>query len=134
VLSEIAARALSPAVNDPGTAIVIIGRFVRLFACWARPLPPEDRSGVVFDRVIVPGLELAEMFDDAFAAIARDGANDVQVGVRLQKAFISLSGMDYPGMRREANRQSNLALKRAKRALTEPEDVERVSGYAKLLE
>ncbi len=31
-LSEIAARALSPAVNDPGTAIGIIGTFIRLFA------------------------------------------------------------------------------------------------------
>lgn len=31
VLSEIASRALSPAVNDPGTAIDIIGTFVRLF-------------------------------------------------------------------------------------------------------
>lgn len=31
-LSEIACRALSPAVNDPGTAIAIIGRFVRLWA------------------------------------------------------------------------------------------------------
>lgn len=31
VLSEIASRALFLAVNDPGTAIVIIGTFVRLF-------------------------------------------------------------------------------------------------------
>ncbi len=32
VLSEIANRALSPAVNDPGTAIEVIGAYVRLFA------------------------------------------------------------------------------------------------------
>ena len=30
VLAEIASRALSPAVNDPGTAIDVIGRAVRL--------------------------------------------------------------------------------------------------------
>jgi uncharacterized membrane protein len=34
-LSEIASRALSPAVNDPGTAIQIISSYVRLFSLWA---------------------------------------------------------------------------------------------------
>ncbi len=42
VLSEIASRALSPAVNDPGTAIDIIGTLVRLFALWGTP-PAEGR-------------------------------------------------------------------------------------------
>ena len=36
-LAEIAARALSPAVNDVGTAIDIVGTFVRLLARWAEP-------------------------------------------------------------------------------------------------
>lgn len=34
VRSEIAGRALSPAVNDPGTAIDIVGTLVRLFVLW----------------------------------------------------------------------------------------------------
>ncbi len=34
-LSEIASRALSPAVNDPGTAIAIFGSFIRLFSLYA---------------------------------------------------------------------------------------------------
>ena len=34
VLSEIAIRALSPAVNDPGTAIDVIGRLVRVLSPW----------------------------------------------------------------------------------------------------
>lgn len=42
-LSEIAGRALSPAVNDPGTAIGTIGTFVRLFALWIAP--PDDGKG-----------------------------------------------------------------------------------------
>lgn len=37
VLAEIAERALSPAVNDPGTAIDILGRAVRLFASLSAP-------------------------------------------------------------------------------------------------
>ena len=41
VLAEIASRALSPAVNDPGTAIDVIGRAVRLLAHWGRFEPSE---------------------------------------------------------------------------------------------
>ena len=36
VLSEIATRALSAAVNDPGTAIGVIGRLTRLLNTWAQ--------------------------------------------------------------------------------------------------
>src|SRR5690606_13434740 len=36
VMSEIGSRALSPATNDPGTAIDVIGRNMRLLAFWAQ--------------------------------------------------------------------------------------------------
>ena len=36
-LSEIADKALSPGINDPGTAIAVIGSLVRLFILWASP-------------------------------------------------------------------------------------------------
>jgi uncharacterized membrane protein len=130
VLSEIAARALSPGVNDPGTAIVIIGRFVRLFAGWSEP-PDEDEKVVEkFDRVIVPALSLADMFGDAFTAVARDGAGSVEVGIRLQKAFAALSTIEYPGFGDEARRHSGLALDRAKNAISLSEDFSRVEQIA----
>ena len=59
VLSEIASRALSPAVNDPGTAIDVIGMLVRLFVLWSGPVAPvEHRAAAVpaCDRVEVPEL------------------------------------------------------------------------------
>ena len=74
VLSEIASHALSPAVNDPGTAIEIIGTFVRLFALWSEPIEEGDTKLLQFDRVEVPEISVRDMFDDAFTAIARDGA------------------------------------------------------------
>ena len=40
-LSEIASRALSPGINDPGTAIAIIGSHVRIFSLW---LKEEDKA------------------------------------------------------------------------------------------
>ncbi|HUS96804.1 MAG TPA: DUF2254 domain-containing protein, partial [Hyphomicrobiaceae bacterium] len=91
VLSEIAARALSPAVNDPGTAIAILGSFIRLLAFWVEPADDGVNTEVHYDRLHVPSLSLNDMFDDAFTAIARDGAATVEVGIRLQKAFRSLA-------------------------------------------
>ena len=92
-LSEIAARALSPAVNDPGTAIDIIGSFVRLFASWAKPIPDNDVADAKFTLVHVPELSICDMFDDAFTAIARDGAATIEVQLRLQKALESLASI-----------------------------------------
>lgn len=130
VLSEIAARALSPGVNDPGTAIVIIGRLVHLFARWSEPPGDDEKVVEKFDRVIVPSLSLAEMFDDAFTAIARDGAGSVEVGIRLQKAFAALSTIKYAGMKEEAHRHSRLALERAKIGISLAEDFSRMEKYA----
>jgi uncharacterized membrane protein len=127
-LAEIAARALSPAVNDPGTAIDTIGTFVRLFAAWLEPLPDPPASR--FDRVFVPQLDLHDMLDDAFTAIARDGASSVEVGIRLQKALQSLASIGDPAMTEAARRHSALALARAEAAMTLPDDLEHVRRLA----
>ncbi len=127
-LAEIAARALSPGVNDPGTAIGILGVFVRLFSRWAQPCEGTDE--VRFDRVAVAALEIDDLFDDAFTAIGRDGAALVEVGVRLQKTLASLAAVDAEPMRRAARRHAAMALARAERALTLPADLETVRRVA----
>lgn len=133
-LSEIAARALSPAVNDPGTAIDIIGTFVRLFTLWVSPLPEEtNSSGVAYDRVHVPSLTLDEMFDDAFTAIARDGAGTIEVMVRLQKAFISLASLEHSELKEAVLRHSQFAYLRAEATLKMPYEIERVRALAIVL-
>tara|TARA_R110002124_G_scaffold57408_4_gene160790 strand:+ start:975 stop:2243 length:1269 start_codon:yes stop_codon:yes gene_type:complete len=130
VLSEIAARALSPAVNDPGTAIAIIGTIVRLFAGWIQPLSDEERSEIRFDNVYVPELSLAELFTDAFTSIARDGAGNVEVCVRLQKAFLGLIHLDNSSLSEIARGHSKTALARAQQTLTLDADVNVVEAIA----
>lgn len=131
-LSEIASRALSPAVNDPGTAIDVIGRFLRLFTEWGKASETvDDEDEPRFDRVEIPEISVSDMFDDAFAPIARDGAGTVEVQIRLQKALASLASLKNDGMKTAAVRQSILALKRAKQALTLPEDFEKLSKSAR---
>src|SRR5690606_9721181 len=70
VLAEIASRALSPAVNDPATAIDVIGRAVRaLAACADFDGRPGDE--VPCPRVHVPTLDVGDFFNAVFAPIAR---------------------------------------------------------------
>ncbi|MDX1653594.1 MAG: DUF2254 domain-containing protein [Candidatus Competibacteraceae bacterium] len=126
VLSEIASRALSPAVNDPGTAIDVINRFVGLFVTWNKPVDENDKIPCEFDRIEVPEISTHDMFDDAFTATARDGAGLVEVGVRLQKALHALARVGDSNMQKAAERHARLAIARAEYALHLPEDLDEI--------
>jgi uncharacterized membrane protein len=131
VLSEIASRALSPAVNDPGTAIGVTGTLVRLFLMWSECGKIAEVSPEQFDRVAVPELSLKDMFDDAFTGIARDGAGTVEVVVRLLKALETLAASEDAAMRDNALRHTRLALVRAENALKIPDDLRAVREVSK---
>ncbi len=131
VLAEIASRALSPAVNDPGTAIDIIGTFVRLLIAASRPLDQDEEVPAKCDLVEVPALSSRDLFDDAFTPIAHDGAGILQVAIRLQKALASLAVIDDPAMRAAAIAHSRLALARSEQAMALPQDVDMVRAVAK---
>ena len=70
----------------------------------------------------VPPLDTADLFDDAFRAIARDGATQVEVQLRLLKALRALAAMGDAGFQRTAREQARLALARAERAMPLEED------------
>ena len=126
VLSEIGARALSPGINDPGTAISIIGTLVRLLVLWDKPQDAEAADSTkrdTYDRIEVPALSVQDMFDDAFTAIGRDGAAMVGVALRLQKALQSLAALPDPAMRAAAMRHARLALARCERAMPLEQDL-----------
>ena len=120
VLTEIASRALSPSMNDPGTAIDVIGRVVRVLSIWGG-CDDHDGGNVPCPRVHVPPVELRELFDDAFKPIARDGASLFEVQIRLQKALNALAKIDRR-YAREAARHARFALTHAERALSLPEE------------
>lgn len=130
VLSEIASRALSPAVNDPGTAISIIGTLLRLFTLWHKVEASEKDHAPRHERIEVPEIQINDMFDDAFTAIARDGAGMVEVAVRLQKALLSLAAIDDENIQEAAKHHGRLALKRSQIALNVEEDFTTVQEVA----
>lgn len=122
VLAEIASRALSPAVNDPGTAIEVIGRAVRLLSHWGGFDTLRAAAEVEFPRVRVTAINAGDLLDDVFAPIARDSAGLVEVQVRLQKAFLALLRAEHRDMRDAAQRHSVLAMTRAEAGLDQEED------------
>lgn len=131
VLSEIASRALSPALNDPGTAIDVLSRGTRLLASWF-----EGSGGmgkVRYRRVRVAPIEVSDLFDDFFVPIARDGAAMVEVAVHLQKALEGLARVDAR-FATVASHHSRSALARAEHALSAPDDRARVRRAAGKIE
>lgn len=82
VLGEIADKALSTAVNDPGTAIVVIDTVTRLLLEW----DDEHRSGDN-DRVLVAPLVPRDVLEDFYRPLARDGAGMIEVVSRMLKSL-----------------------------------------------
>ena len=130
VLSEIAERALSPAVNDPGTAIDVLGRAVRLLGAWQRAEPVEPD----YPRILVPALRLPDLFGDIFPAISRDGATHYSVHMRLQKALLALAQISPADFGPEALAQSARALEDARRAQTHGTELENLAAVARQIE
>lgn len=123
VLSEIASRALSPAVNDPGTAIAVIeagGRvLLRLLDHRALDIAPLPA------KVHVSPTPLAELLDDWCRPIARDGAAIAEVGVRLQK-MLGVLARHAPAAKQVIARKASDAIDRACDALASDADRELV--------
>lgn len=118
VLTEIACRALSPGINDPGTAIDIIGTSTRLLCGWARALDSDNVPEVRHARVFMPRIEIDDVFGDVFPSIARDGAGLVEIGIRLQKGLAAVATSGHPLFAAAARRHAQIALMRALDALT----------------
>lgn len=126
VLAEIASRALSPAVNDPGTAISVIGRLVRVLSQW----PQQAAPVIEFPGVHVAPLDAADVMADAFRPIARDGAALVEVQVRLHKALVALSAIDPAALHGPAVALSRYALARVEQAGLEASELAQVVASA----
>ena len=105
--------------------------FFGLFVLWAECGQAGDPAEVKFDRVAVPELSVADLFDDAFTGLARDGAGIVEVVVWLLNALESIAASGDAVMRENALRHARLALVRAEHALKIPDDLTAVRDAAR---
>lgn len=119
-LTETADRALSPGVNDPGTAIYILNILSETIACWSKVVQSPGALEVKYDRVSMPALTAREIVNDAFTPIARDGAGAVEVGVRLHKVLNMLGALPHTALRVEVVRMAQVAAELSDAALVSP--------------
>jgi uncharacterized membrane protein len=130
VLGEIASRALSPGINDPGTAIGVIDTVHRMV--WVRAEMMMTTPEIRFDRVQVPRLSVEDLLADVFIPLAREGAGTVEVAERLQRALSALrDGCEDAQTAQAAARLGVDALARARAALQHGADVARVEAAAR---
>jgi uncharacterized membrane protein len=96
LLSEIASRALSPGINDPGTALDVLNSATRLLKKRSDLVRKTDVNPrvVSHSRIYIPMLEGDLHIESVFAPISRDGAGIVEVCVRIQEALKALKAYD----------------------------------------
>jgi uncharacterized membrane protein len=133
-LADPACKALSPAINDPYTAIQAIDHLAVLFgALAARPVGDyvaRDASGTV--RLIVPGRRFAEILTITVGLIRRYGAgepNVMQALLRLLTICAVLS-VDDPRRWADIEKQTALLVADAERRVPQPEDLATVHAQA----
>ena len=130
VLAEVASRALSPAINDGGTAIDVLGRAERLLSDWSEGRRKGAAREVDWPRVRVPPIRPGDALDDVLGPVARDGAGIVEVQIRLFKVLRVLALTGDPEMAAVAREHARLALARAEKALDMEEDRTRLRKLA----
>ena len=94
VLAEIASRALSPGINDPGTAIQVLGTGARVLLAYVDAFSGEKE--VVFDRIFARDLRAEDLLADFIDPIARDGLSLVEVQLRVQRVLAAVAHADPP--------------------------------------
>ena len=124
IVIDIALKALSPAINDPTTAVLAIDQLHRLLrAVGTRHLRTDevlDRSGQL--RAIVRTPNWDDFVHLAFSEIRACGANNLQV-VRRLRAMIENLNETLPGHRqRELQEQSALLDQEVERLFRYPQE------------
>lgn len=87
VLSEAAQRALSPGINDPGTARQAIVHILQVLTLWREPVAPE----IDHPRLFVPTLDANRILRESLLPIGRDGAGDFWIHKSLQNVLLALT-------------------------------------------
>jgi uncharacterized membrane protein len=86
---DIALRAMSPAVNDPSTAVSCVDHLSRIMIRWVGRMPPPSHhyGPPHVLRLFMPWMSLEGLLDTAFEQIRHYAAADAAVTLRLMRAF-----------------------------------------------
>lgn len=148
VLSEVALRALSPAVDEPGNTTVVISALTKLVVAADRATAPQETeakasrkhdpdpdpdfkaepAGIEFGRLTLPEFAIRTVATDGFSLIARASfsvsvsVSMLEVGIRLQKMLVLLARNNRTPVALEARLQAHRTEARGVAALSQPDD------------
>lgn len=109
ILAEIATRALSPAINDPGTAIDVIGTASRVIVRWQ-----QAKSDAAPDQQIsqlqILEMDMYGLLEDTFASTIRYGGDQYDVAVNIQRALTLIMQTSEPKLKKAAKTLRDEAL------------------------
>ncbi|WP_439121883.1 DUF2254 domain-containing protein [Marivita sp.] len=132
ILSEVASRALSPGVNDPGTAIDVIHRIERILWDLGQGMSVEDRNTETqYDRVIVGTVSASDLMHDGFASLMQDGGGRFDVMAQMLKAANRLSKSDWSDLAKAAEETRDTTLGLIERRIEDPDAVKALHQKAK---
>lgn len=131
---EIAARALSPGVNDPYTAIACIDNLTATMAYLAQAEFPSkyrfDEEGDL--RLIANTVDFRGVLDTAFNQIRQFSAGNPAVIIRLMEAFITLHGFTRKAQYRQAViRHAEMTLRVGEQSIQEKNDIEDLTNRSR---
>ncbi len=129
VMGEVASKALSPGVNDPGTAIDVITRIGRILSVYTDEDTKERDNKLKF--IYVPPLEPEDLIEDGFGALARDGRAVVEVQQRLQSVLSGLMRHPDDGLSSAARDAAENHLRRALASIPYAADRDQVLASAR---
>ena len=124
-LVDIGEKALSPALNDPTTAVQAVDRLLDLLGRIARRGTPtgvyDDDDGEV--RLVRPVMSWSGYVALAFEEIREYGGSSIQVQRRLRAAIDELLGTVPEELHPPLQRQRRLLAQSAARYFTDPEEL-----------
>lgn len=126
VLGEIGSKALSAGINDPGTAVDIIGRMSRILDSYRSEMDAVRDEEPAHPRLHIPILAASDLIEDSFGPIARDGVSVVEVQVTLQKALAAIMHHPDETLASAAAEAAEIAYGRAENSITNDFDLKRV--------
>lgn len=136
VLSEIASRALSPGINDPGTAVDVVSQATRLLTGFQRrtealriknaPKESEPQEPPAYPRVWLPPVPVSDLIEAAYLPISRDGAGMIEVTTALMRSLAGLAASSDRDMAAAARKMADTVMERGLATLSFEDDRDRL--------
>lgn len=128
VLSDIGVKALSPALNDPGTAEDVVGSLVRLLSSWERQKNCNQKENPKFARIYFPELKVEDLFNEAFYNLTKESMRSFPVIRAVKGGLEALSESPDYEFKRQAIEHIQLLEARVRSEVSLHSDVRNLLG------